>query len=92
MSAYLFTFSTINSFSFQIKPSLVSQCLTRTFEKSDVFSGIKNCYQDVSSSSIQFSVIAELVCLRSEDLNSVALCCAKDSVDVSIGFMSNSSQ
>ena len=82
MSAYLFTFSAINSFSLQIKPSLVSQCLTRTFEKSDVFSGIKNCYQDVSLSSIQFSVIAELRCLRSEDLNTVALCCAKHGVDV----------
>ena len=42
---YLFTSSAKKTVSLQMTPSLVSQCLTRTFEKSQVFCHVKNRYK-----------------------------------------------
>ena len=62
-------------------PSLVSQCLTRTFEKSKVFCHVENKYKNVSPSRLRFSIITELICLNNEQLYSVAHCFGKVSTE-----------
>ena len=56
--------------------SMVSQCLTRSFEKSEVFQG-KESFPRMSCSRIRFSIITELICLGTEELENIAHCFAK---------------
>ena len=51
---YLFTSSAKKAVSLQMTPSLVSQCLTRTSEKSEVFCHVKNRYKNVSPGRHRF--------------------------------------
>ena len=69
---HLFTSSAKNTVSSEMSPSLVSQCLTRTFEKSKVFCQVENKYKNVSPSRLRFSIITELICLNNEQLDYVA--------------------
>ena len=57
--------------------SLVSKCLTRSFEKAEVFR--KDGYKNVSPSRIRFSAITELVMLGEDTLDNIAHCFAKHS-------------
>ena len=66
-----------------MKRSLVTQCLTRTFEKSKVFAEAKDRYKSVSPSRIRFSVLTELIALGDERLDNVAHCFAKFGTEVS---------
>ena len=70
----------------QMNHSLVTQCLTRTFEKSKVFAKTKDRYKSVSPSIIRFSVLAELIALGDERLDNVAHCFAKHGTNVSKKF------
>ena len=65
-----------------MKPSAVTQCLTRTFEKSQVYLGVKNRFKSTSPPRIRFSVITELICLGNKSLDSVAHCFAKHGTEV----------
>ena len=56
--------------------SMVSQCLTRSFEKSEVFQG-KESFPRMSCSKIRFSIITELICLGKDELENIAHCFAK---------------
>ena len=67
----------------QMKHSLVTQCLTRTFEKSKVFAEAKDRYKSVSPSRIRFSVLTELIALGDERLDNVAHCFVKLGTEVS---------
>ena len=73
-----------------------SQCLTRTFEKSQVFCYVENRYKNVSPSRLRFSVITELICLSNEDIDSVAHCFVNLSVETCkkfhVQFFSNRKQ
>ena len=61
--------------------SSVTSCLTRSFDKASVFSD--SCYfKSVSCSRISFSVITELVCLGTENLDNIAYSFAKHSKEV----------
>ena len=77
----LVTSSAKKTVSSQMKPSLVSQCLTRPFEKSRVFCHVENEYQNIFSWRLRFSIIMELICLGKEDLDSVAHCFGKVSIE-----------
>ena len=55
--------------------SLVSKCLTRSFEKVEIFK--RNAYTNVSPSRIHFSVITELIMLGEDILDNIAHCFAK---------------
>ena len=61
----------------QMNHSLVSKCLTRSFEKAKVFN--KKRYPNVSPSRIRFSVITELIMLGEDTLDNIAHCFAKHS-------------
>ena len=61
----------------QMNHSLVSKCLTRSFEKAEVFR--KDGYKNVSPSRICFSAITELVMLGEDTLDNIAHCFAKHS-------------
>ena len=78
----LFTSSSKQAFLLQMKPSVVTQCLTRTFEKSQVYLGVKNRFKSTSPPRIRFSVITELICLENDSLDSVAHCFAKHGTEV----------
>ena len=61
----------------QMNHSLVSKCLTQSFEKAKVFN--KKRYPNVSPSRIRFSVITELIMLGEDTLDNIAHCFAKHS-------------
>ena len=64
----------------QMNHSLVSKCLTRSFETPEVFN--KESYANVSLSRIHFSVITELAMLWENTLDNIAHCFAKHSTDL----------
>ena len=49
-----------------MKHSLVTQCQTRTFEKSKVLAERKGTYKSVSLSRVRYSVLTELIALGVE--------------------------
>ena len=55
---------------------MVAQCLTRSFEKAEVFKE-KDSFTKVSCSRLRFSIITELICLGTEKLENIAHCFAK---------------
>ena len=55
---------------------MVAQCLTRSFEKAEVFKE-KDSFTRVSCSRLRFSIITELICLGTEELENIAHCFAK---------------
>lgn len=63
----------------QMNHSLVSKCLTRSFETPEVFN--KESYANVSLSRIHFSVITELAMLWENTLDNIAHCFAKHSTE-----------
>ena len=63
----------------QMNRSLVSKCLTRFFEKAEVFN--KESHINASSSRIHFSVITELITLGEDTLDNIAHCFAKHSTE-----------
>ena len=56
--------------------SVVTKCLSRSFEKAEVFPDKKH-YSRVSCCRIRFSIITELVSLGTEELETIAHCFAK---------------
>ena len=76
-----------------MKNSVVIQCLTRTFTKSEVLTETKDIYKNISHSRVRFFVLTGLIVLGDESLDNVAHCFAKQGTEVSnkfhIQFFSN---
>ena len=63
----------------QINHSLVSKCLTRSFEKAEVFE--EDSYKSVPQSKIRFSVITQLIMLGEDTLDNIVHCFVKHSTE-----------
>ena len=65
-----------------ISHSLITDRLSRCFEKAGIFKAKPDSYKRVSCSRIRFSIITELVALGENSLDSIAHCYGKHGVDV----------
>ena len=81
---YLFVASKIGpqAKAVQMSHPLITNRLSKCFERGGVFANKPEAYKRVSCSRIRFSIITELVALGEDSLDSIAHCYGKHSVEV----------